>query len=278
MSPANTSQERSSSNLRVGIVDGHAACRMGITMQLSKRAGASVAWTSPTAEEAFGKLSSDMPDLLIVEIHLPGQDGLEFIKNLRPLYPDLRILVHSSLSEDFYATRCLQAGAMGFLHKAEPMGHLLPALEKILAGEVFLSSRAANKAIQSLRRQSNGAAEDSLGKQLTDRELEIIMLMAAGDSCQETADKLHISPRTVQVHRTNIRNKLGLDSAARLHAYAVRFYGDAAENPNLGELIREEDDGSRRLNQPAPRKSPTRAGMSKNSRPRKKKALLKTRG
>ena len=214
---------------RIGIVDGQAACRMGLTMQLHKKERFTVAWTSETAEEAFEKLAADQPDLLIVEIQLSGQDGLEFIKNIRPLYPDLPILVHSSQNEDFYATRCLQAGARGFLHKGDPMRFLLPALEKILGGEVFLSPRAASKAIRSLSSQPCGTTENGTGKELTDRELEVIILMAKGDSCQDTANKLHISPRTVQVHRTNIRNKLGLDSALRLHAYAVRFYGEETE-------------------------------------------------
>lgn len=238
MNPTQPSPKASGHSVRVAIVDGHAACRMGLTMQLAKTRTATVVWTSATAEEAFGKLSKESPDLLIVEIHLTGQDGLEFIKNLKPLYPDLKVLVHSSLSEDFYAARCLQAGAMGFLHKADPMGHLVPAMEKVLEGEVFLSTRATNKAIQSLTqnplRTGNGTGKDLSGKELTDRELEIIILMAQGDSCQDTADKLHISPRTVQVHRTNIRNKLGLDSAVRLHAYAVRFYGESAQQPDTG--------------------------------------------
>jgi DNA-binding NarL/FixJ family response regulator len=240
-------------------------------MQLAKTRTATVIWTSATAEEAFGKLSKDRPDLLILEIHLNGQDGLEFIKNLKPLYPDLRVLVHSSLSEDFYAARCLQAGAMGFLHKADPMGHLVPAMEKVLGGEVFLSTRATNKAIQSLTqnplRPANGTGKDLSGKHLTDRELEIIILMARGDSCQDTADKLHISPRTVQVHRTNIRNKLGLDSAVRLHAYAVRFYGESAQHPDAGmhpvNTSVPLPAPSVRMNIPSPNTSSPRGGIGK---------------
>ncbi len=231
MHPTQASKKSAAILPRVAIVDGHAACRMGLTMQLATTGCANVVWTSATAEEAFGKLASEKPDLLIVEIHLTGQGGLEFIKNIQPLYPDLKILVHSSLAEDFYATRCLQAGALGFLHKAEPMSLLIPALETVLDGKVFLSARAFDKALRSLTHHHQPSGKDPSGKQLTDRELEIILLMAHGDSCQNTADKLRISPRTVQVHRTNIRNKLGLDSALRLHTYAVRFYGDGSHSP-----------------------------------------------
>ena len=278
MNPTQPSPKASVNPVRVAIVDGHAACRMGLTMQLAKTRSASVVWTSATAEEAFGKLSKERPELLIVEIHLNGQDGLEFIKNLKPLYPDLKVLVHSSMSEDFYAARCLQAGAMGFLHKADPMGHLVPAMEKILGGEVFLSTRATNKAIQSLTqnplRTGNGTGKDLSGKQLTDRELEIIILMARGDSCQDTAEKLHISPRTVQVHRTNIRNKLGLDSAVRLHAYAVRFYGESAQQPDAGmppsDTLTPLTEKYVRKNAPATSKAPPRRGNVKPPSKRRK--------
>ncbi len=278
MNPTQPLPKASGNPVRVAIVDGHAACRMGLTMQLAKTRTATVVWTSATAEEAFGKLSKERPDLLIVEIHLTGQDGLEFIKNLKPLYPDLKVLVHSSLSEDFYAARCLQAGAMGFLHKADPMGHLVPAMEKVLGGEAFLSTRATNKAIQSLTqnplRACNATGKDLSGKELTDRELEIIILMARGDSCQDTADKLHISPRTVQVHRTNIRNKLGLDSAVRLHAYAVRFYGESAQQPDAAippsNTVTPIPKISVRKNTSLPKKSSPRGGIGK---PRAKKPL-----
>ena len=225
MKPASPSSLKPS-GARVAIVDSLASCRIGLSKHILASGKLQIAWASSTAKEGLDKIEADTPDILIVEIQLTGQDGLEFIKNLRPLYPTLKILVHSSLNEDFYARRCLQAGAMGFLHKTEPMGLLLPAMETILRGEVYLSSRVASSALLSLTPAHRGVNND-IHRRLSDRELEIIMLMAQGDSCQDTSSKLQISPRTVQVHRTNIRQKLGLDSAARLHAYAVRFYGDA---------------------------------------------------
>ena len=214
------------SKARVAIVDSLASCRIGLSKHILASGKLQIAWASSTAREGLEKLETDTPDILVVEIQLTEQDGLEFIKNLRPLYPNLKILVHSSQNEDFYARRCLQAGAMGFLHKTEPMGLLLPAMETILSGKVYLSSRVASSALLSLTPAHRGVNND-IHRRLSDRELEIIMLMAQGDSCQDTSSKLQISPRTVQVHRTNIRQKLGLDSAARLHAYSVRFYWDA---------------------------------------------------
>ena len=110
---------------QIAIVDGQPSCRIGLTHHIRKLGLWDVAWASATAEEAQEKLISLVPDLLILEIELHGKDGLEFIKHLRPMYPDLRILVHSMHSEEFYAERCIRAGALGYLHKMAPMLSLI---------------------------------------------------------------------------------------------------------------------------------------------------------
>jgi len=276
MKPASPSLLKPS-GARVAIVDSLASCRIGLSKHILASGKLQIAWASSTAREGLEKIEADTPDILIVEIQLTRQDGLEFIKNLRPLYPTLKILVHSSLNEDFYARRCLQAGAMGFLHKTEPMGLLLPALETILRGEVYLSTRVASSALLSLTPGHQGI-NNNAHRQLTDRELEIIMLMAQGDSCQDTSSKLQISPRTVQVHRTNIRQKLCLDSAARLHAYAIRFYGDRL-NFDPTPIESPSDEGK-----PVPKKAlptsltklPAKTSLKKSRRPISKNQSGKT--
>ena len=217
----------SKSRPRIAIVDAQPACRIGLTHFIKKLDRWDIAWASSTAEEAMDKIARDQPDLLILEIELHGKDGLEFIKHLRPLYPEIRILVHSAHHEEFYAERCIRAGASGYFHKMEPMGRFERAVETVLAGELFLNSRITRHAIEALAgRNAKKGFDSSHIHGLTDRELEILQLIAKGHSCQDTADKLHISPRTVQVHRNNIRLKIGLDSALQLHAYAIRFCRD----------------------------------------------------
>lgn len=178
------------------------------------------------------KISSDEPDLMILDIQLIGKDGLEFIKHLTPLYPNLKILVHSAHTEEFYAERCLRAGAMGYLHKMDPMGSFKGAVEKVLHDELYLNPRLARQTLTSMARHVGKYHDDHYLHDLTDRELEVMILMAQGHSCQDSAEKLHISPRTVQVHRNNIRLKIGLESALQLHAYAVRFYSPDVTNNN----------------------------------------------
>ena len=219
---ANTSHPRE----RLAIVDSQPSSRIGISHFIKKLGHWEVAWASATAEEALDKISQDEPDLMILEIQLIGKDGLEFIKSLMPLYPNLKILVHSAHSEEFYAESCLRAEAMGYLHKMDPMANFEKAVEKVLNGELYVNPRLAKQALHSLvRHAGNMKGNDHHLHNLTDRELEIMILMAKGDSCQDSADKLKISPRTVQVHRNNIRLKVGLESALQLQAYAVRFYG-----------------------------------------------------
>lgn len=214
---------------RIAIVDSQPSSRIGLDHFIKKIGRWEIAWSSATAEEALEKMAKDEPDLMILEIQLIGKDGLEFIKHLMPLYPHLKILVHSAHNEEFYAERCLRAGAMGYLHKMDPMANFEKAVEKVLHGELYVNPRLAKQALHSLvNHAGNLKGDDHHLHNLTDRELEIMILMAKGDSCQDSAEKLKISPRTVQVHRNNIRLKIGLESALQLHAYAVKFYGSEA--------------------------------------------------
>ncbi len=211
---------------RIAIVDSQPSSRIGLSHFIKKIGRWEIAWSSATANEAMEKICNDQPDLMILEIQLIGKDGLEFIKTLMPLYPTLKIMVHSAHSEDFYAERCLKAGAMGYLHKMEPMGHFETTLEKVLRGELYINRRIAKQALQAAVCQSESLKGDDHNlHNLTDRELEIMILMAEGQSCNDSAEKLKISPRTVQVHRNNIRVKIDFESTLQLHAYAVHLYG-----------------------------------------------------
>ena len=225
----------SSRKERIAIVDSQASSRIGLSHFIKKIGLWEIAWASATAEEALKKIAESEPDLMILEIQLPGKDGLELIKHLMPLYPQLKILVHSAHSEEFYAERCLRAGAMGYMHKMDPMGNFENAVKKVLRGELYLNPRLASQALHSLVRHAETMkGNDHNLHNLTDRELEVMILMAQGQSCQDSGEKLHISPRTVQVHRNNIRLKIGLESALQLHAYAVRFYGENSVNVDNG--------------------------------------------
>lgn len=216
---------------RISIVDPHPCTRSGITDWIHQTGRWDVAWECGDAEEALRNVELDQPDGLILEIILPGKDGLELIKHLLSLAPDLKILVHSVHSEEFYAERCLHAGALGYLPKTGSLEQLSKAIDRVLHRNIFLSSRFALQSISHKHRRNNDDHHHL--HDLTDRELEVMILMAEGLTASESAEKLGISPRTVQVHRNNIRLKIGLENSLQLHAYAVRFYGLDAELSSL---------------------------------------------
>jgi len=228
---------------QIAIVDSQPSSRIGLSHFIKKIGLWEIAWASATAEEALTKIAESQPDLMILEIQLPGKDGLELIKHLMPLYPQLKVLVHSSHVEEFYAERCLRAGAMGYLHKMDPMGNFENAVKTVLRGEFYLNPRLTRHSLHSMVHHANNMkGNDNNLHNLTDRELEVMILMAKGHSCRDSAEKFHISPRTIQVHRNNIRLKIGLESALALHAYSVRFYGE----DSLSQI---QDDRSVRLAQ-----------------------------
>lgn len=219
----------SNGKVRIAVVESHTAARLGLTHFIQSDDRWEVAWACTSAEEAQELALKIPPDALVLSILLPGKDGLELIKYLLPLLPELKILVHSMHAEEFYAERCLRAGALGYLRKSDSLEMLKEAIERILHGDIFLSPRIARHTLQAIAQSNGHRRDDHHLHQLTDRELEIIILMAQGYSVHQTAEKLHISPRTAQVHRNNIRLKIGLESTAQLYAYAVRFYGESWE-------------------------------------------------
>jgi DNA-binding NarL/FixJ family response regulator len=242
---------------RIALVDGHPSTRNGLSHHIRETGKWDIAWEAGSAEEALALIQNDEPHVMILEILLPGKDGLELIKHIAPLAPDVRILVHSVHSEEFYAERCLRAGAVGYLPKTGSLVQLEKAITAILHGDIYLNPRLARQAIHSAARQNGNKKEATRLHQLTDRELEIMILMAHGDSAHHTAEKLHISPRTVQVHRNNIRLKIGLENAFLLHAYAVRFYGDGAQPmlpPGVDHDRRKKDLSFNKLPPPPPEK------------------------
>ena len=214
---------------RLAIVDPHPATRNGISRCILDGGRWDLAWESGDGEEALRKVEEESPDGMVLEILLPGKDGLELIKHLLAISPALKILVHSVHAEEFYAERCLHAGALGYLPKTGSLDQLGKAIEQILHRDIYLNPHIAKRAISAIRHHRVGNDDHHHIHHLTDRELEIMILMAQGLTASESAEKLRISSRTVQVHRNNIRLKIGLENALQLHAYAVRFYGIDSE-------------------------------------------------
>ena len=172
--------------------------------------------------EALRMTDELQPDLLVVDIGLPGRDGLELIKDIRAHNDNCMILVFSMFDEELYAERALRAGAQGYLMKHESPVKLIEAIRSILRGEMVTGKGIVQRA---LRRTAAGrtATTSSPLSLLTDRELEIFRLIGAGKGRNEIAKQLGVSVKTFEVHRANIREKLGLKNAAELLLHAAQF-------------------------------------------------------
>lgn len=205
----------------VFIVDDHPVMRMGLTCLINAGEGLQVVGEAGAAGEALAKLEEiDSPDLILVDISLPDQNGLELLKELRTVAPNSQALVISSHDEEVYAERVLRAGGRGYVTKDRAPDQLIEAVRQVLSGGIFLSGSMTAKMMEVF---AGGESTGSSVSSLTDRELEVYQLIGEGQASREIAAKLGVSVRTVDAHRTHIKDKLGLRDASELSYRAIRW-------------------------------------------------------
>ena len=181
-----------------------------------------------TAGQALDAISKGKPDLALVDISLPDKNGLELIKDLRVLCPDVPILVVSMHDETLYAERVLRAGGRGYVMKQEGGKKLMAAIRQVLNGQIYVSEKMSAKILEVFSGRSKPGG--SPVERLSDREFEVFQLIGAGKGTREIADHLHLSVKTIEVHRANIKEKLNVKSATDLIRHAVRW----AESQSAG--------------------------------------------
>jgi DNA-binding NarL/FixJ family response regulator len=167
-------------------------------------------------------LEKTKPDLVLTDLTMPGRSGLEFIKDLRAAEPNLAILVISMHDETVHAERALRAGARGYIMKEAGGENLLAAIRTVLRGEVYLSPRMSARVLENLSGARPRGSSSPIEK-LSDREFQVFQLIGQGKSTRDIAAQLHLSPKTVDVHRANIKEKLDLTDATALIRHAVRW-------------------------------------------------------
>ncbi|MGM0507064.1 MAG: response regulator transcription factor [Bacteroidota bacterium] len=206
----------------VYIVDDHPLMRKGMAMTLDLEIDIDVVGQSESAEEALQEIPKKSPDLAILDISLPGMNGIELIKNLLVHLPDLKILIVSRHDEELYAERAIRAGARGYLMKLEAGDTLVTAARRVLSGNLYLSEQIGTAMIMKLAGGKNEGTDDPL-QLLSDRELEVFELTGKGLTTQEIASKLHVSVKTVESYRARIKEKMDLKSANDLLRRAVQW-------------------------------------------------------
>ncbi len=207
---------------RLMIVEDHVIVRQGIAQLVNREPDLDVRFEAGDAESALAILRSQKIDLAIVDISLPGTSGIELVKLLHQEQADLPVLMMSMHDEALYSDRAFRAGAKGYLMKQEASEKLLIAIRKILNGGVYVSDRMQTVMVQ--RFLSSGMDQQvSFIDNLTDREFEILRMIGQGLSVSEIAAKLGRSVKTVEAHRANLREKLGLKRAAELARFATQW-------------------------------------------------------
>jgi len=205
---------------RVVIVDDHPIMRMGLRQLLQSSGKVEVCGEAGSVGEAIQLMQAMPPvDLFVIDISLPDRSGLELIRDLKIMDPGIRSLVVSSHDERVYAERVLRAGGRGYIMKDRAPEQLIAAVEQVLAGGIFLSPAMTSRMMETL--SGTRAATPIAG--LTDRELEVFRAIGEGKSSREISGALGISIRTIDAHRTHIKEKLGLRDAAELSYEAIRW-------------------------------------------------------
>lgn len=210
---------------RIYIVDDHPVVRQGYTNLISSAESMEVCGEASTAAEAITEVPHLKPDLVLVDIALPGMDGIELTKHLKALVPEIPILIVSAHEESLYAERALRAGAGGYLMKHEAASVIIEAIWRILSGQMYLSDRASSWLLQHRIAYPRLTPEGDIST-LSDRELEVFRQIGAGYTSREIAQNLGLSIKTIETHRENIKSKLGLRTANQLVQRAVLWIGN----------------------------------------------------
>ena len=219
-------KERSSNQpqrKKILLVDDHPLMRRGQADLLNREPDLEVCAEAGTALEAMEAIAKLKPDLALVDMALPDKDGLELIKDIQALHPGLPVLAMSMQDESLYAARVLRAGGRGYVMKGEGSdAYLAAAVRTVLSGQIAVSPRMAAKILESVAAPS-GKVGGGPEAQLSDRELEVMRLFGEGWSTHEIASRLHLSPKTVDVHRAHIKEKLGLKTTPEFQRFAIRW-------------------------------------------------------
>jgi DNA-binding NarL/FixJ family response regulator len=203
-------------------LDGHPVTREGLTSLIQREEDLEVCGAVGSPAEAISAIQATKPDMMITDMSIPGRNGIEFLKDIHAVLPSLPVLVLSVHDETFYAERALRSGARGYLMKDAPPEKLMEVLRLILNGGSYvspsISARLVDAAIGRRPRGSSSPIE-----KLSDREFEVFQHIGNGRSTKEIAGTLHLSPKTVDVHRGRIKQKLQIRDAISLLHHAVRW-------------------------------------------------------
>ena len=204
--------------LRVLVADDHAIVRQGLKMILTEEFASLVFGEARNGPELLAQLYKNQWDIVVLDITMPGRSGLDVLKELRQLYPKMPVLVLSMHPEDQFAVRMLKAGASGYLTKENVPEEVVKAIRKVIAGGRYVSASLAEKLAFDLRPDAERPPHEAL----SDREYQVLCMIASGKTVKEIGDELMLSIKTISTYRTRVLEKLNMKTNAELTHYAVK--------------------------------------------------------
>lgn len=204
---------------RIVVIDDHPLLRDGLIQLVCSQPDLECTGAADNTADAKRLVAQSTPDLMILDLRLKSGDTLDLIKSLRVEHPDLKVLVLSQYDEMLFAERVLRAGASGYVMKENATEEVLNAVRKVLADEIYFSEKIGASFVRRSLAQKPDSSRVGV-ERLSDRELQVFQLIGASYSTREIASQFHLSVKTVETHRENIKSKLNLQSAAELNAFA----------------------------------------------------------
>ena len=203
--------------MHILITDDHAVVRRGLREILADSLEGATFSESGNADDALRVMAKQQISILVLDINMPGRSGLDLLKDVKRMYPRLPVIVLSVQPEDQYALRCLKAGASAYVNKDSAPEELAQAARKVLSGGRYVTAALAEKLVTIL----DDGGDRPRHELLSDRELEVMLMIAAGISLTEIGNRLHVSAKTVSTYRSRVMEKMAMRSNAELTRYAV---------------------------------------------------------
>jgi DNA-binding NarL/FixJ family response regulator len=212
-------------SVKIVVVDDHPLFRHGLIQLLNSDDGFSVCGEASSAGEGMDVIRKAKPNLVIADLGLKGTNGIELTKMIIAEFPTLPVLILSMHDESLYAVRSLRAGARGYVTKQEALGSVLEAVREVMDGRTYLSPKMASQVISKVV-VNRVAPDEEITDRLSDRELEVLEMIGAGKEVKAIAKALNLSPKTVETHRTHIKEKLNLQNARQVARFAVQWVAE----------------------------------------------------
>lgn len=214
---------KTNSKRRVMLVDDHPLLRRGLAQLINQEDDLIICGEAEDVVGALKMVEQIQPDVAVVDIALPDGNGIDLIKDLKIRVPKLRVLVLSMHDESFYAERVLRAGARGYITKGEPSSKVIDGIRALLEDRLFVSEALSSQMLSKFVGGVKTGASQYAVDQLTDREFEVLDMIGRGTQTREIAELLHLSVKTIDAHRENIKRKLKLADASELLKYAIKW-------------------------------------------------------